>query len=89
MEPREALTTMCRRCTNNEICKGTGCAPMEVLTDCIKRNNKIDIILDEHEYAYSDGMEPKGAYRTRRFTDDEYRLIHGIFGEIREALNRE
>lgn len=38
---KEALETMCRRCTNYEMCQGTGCGPRKTLQELID-----DVIAD-------------------------------------------
>lgn len=36
-EMKEALETMCRRCTNYEMCQGTGCNPKNVLSELVEK----------------------------------------------------
>lgn len=35
---KEALEAMCKRCSNNFICKGTGCQPKKDLKELIERD---------------------------------------------------
>lgn len=40
---KEQLEIICRRCSNNSICTGTGCNPRNTLEELIKLYNKVDI----------------------------------------------
>lgn len=44
---REALETMCRRCTNYEMCQGTGCNPKNVLSELVEKQMLIKEKINE------------------------------------------
>lgn len=49
MTYEEALDTMCKRCTNHEMCQGTGCNPKNVLAEAIEKQVPKAARVEEYE----------------------------------------
>lgn len=49
MKYNEAIETMCKRCTNYDVCQGTGCEPKKTLAEF---PNKVKNILEDNAEKY-------------------------------------
>ena len=91
MTYNEALETMCKRCTNYEVCRGTGCEPKKTLAEFPNKvvdmleqqatNNQIRA--DWYKAKDNDLHDPFEAMRC----EDGVAYINMAIRIIKEALN--